>query len=203
MRKLGLLIIGLVVLSLAMPFSFAAKLAKVEGVKIDETEDIEEGGKYYTRCNLAYDRKRKVYWHNMSLLEDRLAPETEIIIKNATPKGIVFYLANDEDSKYVIATPPKKWNKFFVKSKDQIGLNRISKKAKANLVKAKVAVGMTKKEVLIVRGCPAYSAFGKNTYRESLEDILESNSWYYSLNKRINEYIVKFEKGKVSRIDSF
>ena len=68
--------------------------------------------------------------------------------------------------------------------------------------KMKVKEGMSKAEVYISKGCPAFIGYGKKSWFYTYDQILESDEWYFNRNTRSTEMIVRFENGVVSKIDA-
>jgi len=177
-------------------------LAFVAGVCVDFTFSAEKssivGKEAYTRTNLKADGA-EIYFHNMAKIGKITIPiGTTVVIIGESKKYITFYLANDgKKKKYKLNVPASSYNKYFIEEiaptvtqykKDAIGDMRVSS-------------SMTKQEVYMSRGCPAWVALGKKSYFCTLTQIMDSDSWFYNLDKKNGEMIVHFKNGSVSNIE--
>ncbi|MBL7073047.1 MAG: hypothetical protein ISS33_04635 [Candidatus Omnitrophica bacterium] len=157
-----------------------------------------KGEKFFTRTNLK-NKGRLIFFYNMSKVAGIIPAGTAVEIRGSSAKIIKF---KKEDSKktYKITDRPTVYRKYFVSDKDEIGFGIMSDKAKAAIKLMQVYEGMTKNEVLVSKGCPAYIAVGVKSWGKTLEQIMASNSWYYNVDSRRREMIISFENGIVSTI---
>ena len=157
------------------------------------------GQKLFTRANLKAKGKVIVF-HNISAAKGFIPVGTAVIIEKVGKEKIKFRLAEGGE-RYVLITLPGHYDRYFVKSAEEIGLKGISDKIKGNIQNMTIAKGMTKEEVYIARGCPGFIGHGEKSWFYTLDQIMESDSWHYYYNSRKLEMIVKFENGVVVEIE--
>lgn len=160
-----------------------------------------QGGVLFTRSNLRAEGTR-IFWHNMSSLKAVIPVGTEV--KSVTDVGgwIEFTVA-DGNKQYRLVVEPKYWDKYFVKNRNDLGLDKLSEAKKQQVMSSEVVVGMTKEEVYASKGCPAYIAWGKTTERNSLNEIMQSDKWYYMASSRGHDVMVTFGNGVVVKTGGF
>jgi len=174
-------------------------LAFVMGVCVEFTFSAEKsslvGKEAYTRTNLKADGAG-IYFHNMTKIGKEIIPiGTAVVITAESKKYISFYVAND-GKKYKLKVPASSYNKYFVEDRAPT-VNKYKKDAIGDM---RVSTGMTKQEVYMSRGCPAWIALGKKSYFCTLTQVMESDNWFYNRDKRKGEMTVHFENGIVSKI---
>ena len=187
MKKVFLILLCLSFWGCSTPF------VKMSGVSIGDT--------LYARSNLLV-KGDIVYWHNMSVLKEVISVGTEIKVLNFSNTEIVFSIPG-RDKKYRILVETGYYDKFFVKNKQDIGLDKISPSVMEEIKKRKVSKGMTKNEALISKGCPSFIDLGEKSLRHPLQDLMDSDTWYYNANARGLECLVKFENNHVSEITRY
>ncbi len=160
-----------------------------------------KGDVVYARSNLRADGC-KIFYHNMCALGELVPVGTEVKIKESTSREIAF-VTTDINKTYYIYADSAQWGKYFVKDKNEIGLDKFSPDVRAKVMNCEVANGMTKEEVYASKGCPAFSAWGYKTEKSSLADIMESNKWYYLVTSRGHDVMVTFENGVVTKTGGF
>ncbi len=169
----------------------ATSFVKMSGVSIGDT--------LYARSNLLV-KGDTAYWHNMSALKEVIPAGTEIKILDFSRNEIIFTISG-RGKKYRLVAETGYYDKFFVKNKQDVGLEKIAANVMEEIRKRKVSKGMTKNEVLISKGCPAYIDWGEKSLRHPLQDLMDSNTWYYNVDARERECLVKFdENNRVSEI---
>ena len=159
------------------------------------------GDKVYVRSNLRADGYL-IVWHNMRLLKTVIPVGTEVKIEKVT-WGVIEFLPTNTKKVYKVMADSNKWDKFFVKDKNDIGLEKLSSDKKDQVEKGDVVAGMTKEEVYASKGCPAYIAWGKTTEKNSLAEIMQSDKWYYMNNTRGHDVMVTFANGVVVKTGGF
>lgn len=164
-------------------------------------EALIKGDVAYVRSNLRAEGS-KIVWHNMSSLKELIPVGTEVKIKGISG-GLITFVTNDTNKTYYIYADSSKWNKFLVKDKKDIGLDGLSADQKTKVENGDVSLGMTKQEVYASKGCPAYRAWGKTTERDSLDDIMQSDKWYYNVSSRGHDVMATFENGVVVKTGGF
>ena len=123
---------------------------------------------------------------------------TECIIKDISKKTITF-VANDDEyvlGRWLSIVSPESIklsvDKFFVKDKDRIGLDQIGPDFCDSVMSGLAEVGMTKQEVLLSLGYPAYVGGRDPTNDDSREFILSQPEWnYFKADKNIKSLMFK------------
>ena len=95
-------------------------------------DTLQKGETVYARSNLRFDAN-KTYWHNMSSFPVKVRVGTEVKIVDYTGSAIAFDAKTTNKTLY-IAAPSNKWGKFFVKNKNEIGLNKFSPDTKVKVM---------------------------------------------------------------------
>ncbi len=162
---------------------------------------LEKGETAYARSNLRADGNT-VFWHNMRIFKNLIPVGTEVKIEKSTG-GSIGFIRIDTKKTYRIAADSNKWDKFFVKDKKEIGLEKLSPDKKEQVENGGVVAGMTKEEVYVSKGCPAYIAWGKTSERKSFAEIMQSDKWYYMNNSRGHDVMVTFANGIVVKTGGF
>jgi hypothetical protein len=181
-------------------------LVLVAGVCVELTFAREEqplvGKEAYTRTNLKANGST-IFFHNMAKIGKTTIPVgTPVTIISASKKVIKFRRLDEEKGeKYKIEVPASSYDKYFVANKAELGLQGLDQSTKNAIDEMRVEVGMTKSEVYMSRGCPAWIALGAKSYFCSLDQIMNSDNWYYNKNKGKEEMIVHFENGVVSDVE--
>ncbi|MDP3696879.1 MAG: hypothetical protein Q8R55_02495 [Candidatus Taylorbacteria bacterium] len=162
---------------------------------------LEKGEMVYVRSNLHADGN-VVFWHNMRIFKTVIPVGTEVKIERSSG-GRTTFVTVDTTKTFRVVADTNQWDKFFVKERREIGLDRLSSSTKTKVENGEVVNGMTKEEVYASKGCPAYIAWGKTTEKKSLADIMQSDKWYYMNNSRGHDVMVTFENGAVVKTGGF
>ena len=162
---------------------------------------LQKGETAYARSNLRLDAN-VIWWHNMSAFQVKVPVGTEVKITDCAGSTIAFVSKNTNKTLYVVA-PSKLWDKYFVKDQKEIGLEKLSPDRKDQVEKCAVLNGMTKEEVYASKGCPAYNAWGNKTENISLNEIMQSDKWYYNSDTRRQDVMVTFLNGVVVKVGGF
>ena len=157
-----------------------------------------KGEELFTRTNLKA-RGRTVFFHNMTKEKDIIPVGSKVLIKGTSSKTIKFKLIGEEKT-YRLTDRPNVYGKYFVKNINEIGLSAVSAKAKAAIDGMSIYTGMTKDEAFTSKGCPAYIGHGIKSWGHTLDEVMQSDTWYYNEDTRRRSMIVEFKNGKVSNI---
>jgi hypothetical protein len=157
-----------------------------------------KGEQFFTRTNLKHEGKM-IYFHNMSKEKDIIPVGTPVTIKSTSSKTIKFKMGDGEKI-YRITDSPAVYSKYLVSNKDEIGLQNMNDKAKTDVKDMQIYEGMTKNEVFVSKGCPAYIGVGEKSWGKTLEQLMASNTWYYNMDTRRREMIISFQNDVVSSI---
>ena len=163
--------------------------------------ELQKGDMVYVRSNLRADGST-IFWHNMRIYKNLIPVGTEVKIHSCVGSRISF-IVPDGKTTYRIVASANQWDKFFVKNKSEIRLDRVSSDTRSKIENCEVVNGMSKEEVYASKGCPAYLAWGKTTERSSLTDIMQSDKWYYMNNSRGHDVMVTFQNGVVVKTGGF
>jgi len=158
----------------------------------------QKGDKVFVRSNLRAEGYI-IAWHNLSLSPDIIPAGTEVNIISCRGQEIVF-TKGTSDKKYKIVANASQWDKYLVNEIKEINLDNYSPD---QLAKKEIATGMTKEEVYLLKGCPAYIGYGVKSNDHTLSDIIKSDTWYYMQTSRRHDDLVKFEKGVVVSIGKY
>ena len=117
---------------------------------------------------------------------------TECTIKDISKKAITF-VANGREyalSEWLPAVSPGDlrlfFDKFFAEDKDRIGFDKVNQAFRDSVSSGIDEIGMTKEEVLLSLGYPAYLGRKDSTYDDSREFILSQPDWYYLKSRKEN-----------------
>lgn len=160
-----------------------------------------KGDVVYVRSNL-HAEGSKILWHNMRSFRVLIPVGTEVRIKRSGG-SLMTFVTTDANKTYYVYADSNQWDKFFVKDKKEIGLDRLSPNGKEQVEKGDVEVGMSKEEVYASKGCPAYSAWGMKTEGISFDSIMRSDKWYYMVSSRGHDVMVTFANGVVVKTGVF
>ena len=189
MKKLAFVLLTVVCLVSFMGNAYADKLKNGETV--------------YARSNLRATGGI-IYWHNMNSFRGLIPVGAAVKIKGISERfGGIEIIVIDTNEQYGIDCSAKQWDKYFVKDKNEIGLDKLSPDTKDRVMNCEVVNGMTKAEVYASKGCPAYIAWGKTTEKNSLAEVLQSDKWYYMTKRRGHDVMVTFANGVVVKAGEF
>ena len=163
-------------------------------------EQPKKGDVFFTRTNLKASGGQ-IYFHNLSANKGFIPVGTQVRVQKVTKAHITIETVTDKAT-YDMAVFVDKFDKYFVKNVDEIGLNKISHQYMERIKSMKIDYGMTKEEVFISRGCPSFIGRGEKTYAISLENIMQSDIWYYNQGSSRVETRVEFKDGVVSKVGS-
>lgn len=148
----------------------------VLGTLFNDTK-AEEGSIYYARCNLKVIKGNYITWVNWQAASEYLPVGTKLKVKS---KGNSASLTDVKTSASYTLDIGASGDKFLDKfvSKNRVDINRYPKDVQGNIQDAIARVGMSKEEVYIAMGPPAWITSG-NTNNKTYEDIIASNLWIY------------------------
>lgn len=183
---------------LALCAMFAAVI--FSGSSLAADAEFLEGEELFTRSNLKA-KGRIVFFHNMSKSKGFIPVGTAVLITSVGKQSIRFEII-ETGERYTLKALSDQYSRYFVKDLNEIGLKNISSKIKRDVENMGVVRGMTKNEVYISRGCPAFIAWGVKSWFSTLGDIMSSNTWYYNAGTSKIEMLVIFENGVVKEVTS-
>ena len=166
-----------------------------------KASDVKIGNTLFTRSNLLV-KGDTIYYHNMRILKKVIPVGTEVKVLNFSNHVLVFSQV-DTNKMYRLLAETGYYDKYFVKNKEDIGLDKMSPSVLEDVKNMKLEKGMTKEEVLASYGCPAYIGWGDESLRHSVTEVLNSNTWYYNVNSRKRDCLVRFKNGAVETIEQY
>ena len=169
---------------------------------------VEQSGVHTFIGDTVYNRVAFRTWEGKGIrftnlyLEGVFIPAgTECIIKDIS-KNTITFVANNEEyvlGRWLTIVSPESIklsvDKFFVEDKDRVGLDKISPDFGDSVMSGFAEVGMTKQEVLLSLGYPAYVGGRDPTNDDSREFILSQPEWnYFKADKNIKSLMFKGNK---------
>ena len=134
-----------------------------------------------------------------------IPPGTECSIKAISIKEIKFIATGE---KYILTgwrigygevNTRASFYKFFAETKDTVGLDKVNPDFGENVSKGIAEVGMSKGEVLLSLGYPAYLTRENPTIDDSRAAILADDNWYY-LRAEGKKVLLNFQAGVLREI---
>jgi len=134
-----------------------------------------------------------------------IPPGTECSIKAISTKEIKFiateveYILTGWRMGYGGVNTRVSFYKFFSQDKEAVGLDRVNSDFRESVLAGIAEVGMTKGEVLLSLGYPAYLGNKNSTTDDSRAAILANDHWYYLRDKR-KKVLLQFKGGVITEI---
>ena len=188
--------LSLILLSLA--------LLGCEGIKGSGIKEL-EGQTVYNRVSFKTDKENKIKNTNPFSGTVLLTPGTVCTIKAISPKKIKFIAAGKS---YVLTSwrigyggvnTRASFYKFFAENKETVGLNKVNPAFRESVLAGIAEVGMTKEEILLSLGYPAYLGKENPTTDDSRAAIMSNDDWYY-LKSEKGKVLLKFTAGVLAQI---
>ena len=132
---------------------------------------------YYTRCNLKVIKGSYITWVNWQSAKEYLPAGTKVQVKGKGSKINLFDISAKRNYVLDVGQAGDSFLDKFVTNRP-IDINRFPEEIQANVNSAVARVGMTKEQVYIAMGPPAWITSG-NTSTKTYENILASNLWLY------------------------
>ena len=147
--------------------------------------EISQGQTVYNRVGFRTYGENVIYYTNRYFGGTFIPAGSKCTIQDISRDTIVFTFNGE---KYVLvnwignvsAVNVKTcFEKFFSENKSEVGLDKVSSDFRELVQGGFVKEGMTKHEVLLSLGYPAYLGLKDPTYDDNREVILAHNDWYY------------------------
>jgi hypothetical protein len=167
--------------------------------------DTFEGQTVFNRVGFRTDGENNIYHANRFSGGIFIPAGTECTIKQITYTTIKFTANEDEYvlTEWRIGYGPvytrTSFYKFFVEDMEAIGLDRINLDFRESIVSGIAEVGMTKHEVFLSLGYPAYVGKNDPTTDKSRASILSRDDWYY-LKSKGEKVLLRFEDQILAQI---
>ena len=164
-----------------------------------------EGQTVFNRVSFRTGQENKIKNTNLFSGGVLIPPGTECTIKAVLPKEIKFIAAGE---KYVLTgwrigygavNTRASFYKFFTDKKRTVGLGTVNPDFLESVLAGIAELGMTKGEVLLSLGSPAYLGEKNPTTDDSRAAILANDDWYY-LKSGKEKVLFKFNKGLLTEI---
>jgi len=164
-----------------------------------------EGQTVFNRVSFRTDGENKIKNINPFSGTVLIPPGTVCTIKAISPEEIKFI---GEGERYVLTSwrigyggvnTRASFYKFFVQNKEAVGLDKINPDFRERVLAGIAEVGMTKGEVLLSLGYPAYLGKENPTTDDSRAAILSNDTWYY-LKSGEEKVLLKFTAGVLAQI---
>ena len=164
-----------------------------------------EGQTVFNRVSFRTDRESKIKNTNPFSGTVLIAPGTVCTIKAISPKEIKFiadgesYLLTSWRIGYGGVNARASFYKFFAENKEAVGLDKVNPDFRESVLAGIAEVGMTKGEVLLSLGYPAYIGKENPTTDDSRAAIISNDNWYY-LKSGKEKVLLKFTAGVLAQI---
>ncbi len=163
----------------------------------------------YLRCVLRNDGQN-VYSSNYTGVPVGFKPGTEVRITMFSDRRMDLELNKiphrmlPVGGKFDVGNVDAILGKYFVNTKEELGLERVEPTMRNRIDSGTVAVGMTKAQVYMAMGPPPEVNFGISALNLSLQQLLEANRWEYYSNAFVAfwgfEEVYLFHDEKLSSI---
>lgn len=156
--------------------------------------------KYYARCNLKVVKGKEISWVNWQAASTYIPVGTPLKVLEKNRTTAVIY-NEKKDRKYNLdmgAGGDEYLEKFLTKKPPN--LSKYPKTAQEKIKEVKGAMGMTKEEVYLAMGPPAWVSVG-DTQNMTYKEIMKYDLWKYPRRRFGINIEVRFhpETGKVDR----
>lgn len=132
---------------------------------------------YYARCNLKYIKGMYISWVNWQSSYGFIPAGKQLKVSHKGTAATLMMEGASFKYKLDIGAKGKKFLEKFVSS-EPIDINKFTKEVQDNINNGVARIGMTKEEVYIAMGPPAWVPAG-NTNNLTYEDIMGFDFWVY------------------------
>ena len=187
----------MILISLAL---WSCESIKGSGIKVSEGQTV------FNRVSFRTDGDSRIKYANPFSGGVLIPPGTACTIKAISPKEIKFiangksYVLTSWRIGYGTVNTRTSFYKFFVEEKKTVGLDKVKSEFAENVLSGGVRLGMSKGEVLLSLGYPAYVGKKNSTADVSRAGILASDDWYYARNQG-ESVVLKFKEGELAQVE--
>ena len=166
--------------------------------------DTYKGEAVFNRVSFRTDEEKEIYNTNRFSGGIFVPAGTECIIKDISHHRISFIAKGDDYAliRWRIGYGPvntrASFYKFFVEDKESVGLDKTNPNFHKSILSGRVEEGMTKHEVFLSLGYPAYLGKKDPTTDKSRASILSSDDWYY-LKSGKERVLLRFKDRRLSQ----
>lgn len=132
---------------------------------------------YYARCNLKVLKGTYITWVNWQAAPEMIPVNTELKVSGSGNKLTVVEPASGKSYTLDLGNQGQSYMEKFV-SRTPVKMDKFPKAIRDNIKKAVARVDMTKAQVYIAMGPPAWIS-GGNTNVNTYEEIMKANLWVY------------------------
>ena len=175
-----------------------------ESMKGTGIKDL-EGQTVFNRVSFRADGDNRIEDTNPLSGGVLIPPGTACAIKAISPTEIKFiakghsYILTSWRIGYGSVNTRISFHKFFAQNKEAVGLDKVSPEFRESVLSGIAKVGMSKGEVLLSLGYPAYLGRENPTADVSRAGIVSSDDWYY-LKPEKEKMSLKFKEGILTEI---
>jgi len=151
----------------------------------ESTIGVERGQIFYNRVNLKTYEENKIWYSNYYQGGILIPAGTQCTIVDVTKKGITFTVQNKVYylGRWLSENSPEvgrvSFKKYFAEDRATLELDKINPVFLDSVLSGIAETGMSKKEVLLCLGYPAYLVETEPANEYARDFILSQNDWYY------------------------
>jgi hypothetical protein len=178
---------------------FLISVSLLLGCAIPQKAETEKRQTFFNRVSFRTYRGNQITYTNLLYGGIVIPAGTECTVKYKRYDKIKF-IANGEE--YLLSNwggGERFFDKFFTENKELIGLDDVNPDFRENILSGHVEIGMTKEEVLLCVGYPAYLGSKDRTRDDDRERIMAHDDWWYKKTKR-RKILFRFRTGKLDEI---
>ena len=171
----------------------------------DSGLEVSQGQTVFNRVGFRTYRGNVIYYSNRYVGGTFIPAGSECNIHDISKDAIKFTF-NGEEYELVewvadvnAENVKASFEKFFSKNRSEIGLREVNPEFRGEIKDGFIKEGMTKKEVLLSIGYPAYLGVKDPTYDDDRELILSHNDWYYFKGRR-TKILLRFKGEELHEI---
>jgi hypothetical protein len=171
----------------------------------EATIGIERGQTFYNRVNLKTYEENKIWYSNYYQGGILIPAGTQCTIVDVTKKGITFTVQNKVYylGRWLSEKNPDvgrvSFKKYFVADRAMVGLDKINPLFSDSVLSGIAETGMSKDEVLLCLGYPAYLVGKEPANGFDRDFIMSQNDWYY-LKDGDKQVLLRFKGNTLFRI---
>ena len=158
---------------------------------------------YYARCNLKVLKGNEITWVNWQSSPSMLPAGTQFKIANSGGESVTLTDAKTGTTYNLdVGASGEQFLEKFV-SKKKVSIDKFPEKVQADIKAGLPRAGMTKEQVYIAMGPPAYTDGKNKTNTSTYKDIMATNLWVYERRRFAKRIGIEFDasSGLVNRTE--